>query len=294
MKVFKKIKDIIKSTILCIRFPFLYPRNRFDGAHHANLLSKWSYKLRQKAIQEIGISAKVNKSDDYFTTNAAFFDYHVKLDKISKQIFVRNIEGELIRFDYTKCVWGNDKFEVLGIKLIFSIGGSPIIQIQVKPTDENDNGNYRFAHYTEEFVVNKWYNFWYKVITWFDEKVLDKIFFLPSYTELDAMEPGWRKAFGIQMCKEIKAELKKHKFLYKYRIVQIKEKFSGLRWYDAGVPKDSKIWDIINKYEGISMKTCGQCGKPATKMSTGWIYPYCDDCIGDRDFTEIDKNPFAD
>lgn len=288
MKLFKKIKDIIKSTILCIRFPFLYPRNRFDGAYHANLLSKWSYKLRQKARQKIGISVKVNKSDDYFTTNAAFFDYHVKLDKISKQIFVRNIEGELIRFDYTKCVWGNDKFEVLGIKLTFSIGGSPIIQIQVKPADENDNGNYGFAHYTEEFVVNKWYNFWYKVITWFDEKVLDKIFFLPSYTELDAMDAGWRKAFGIQMCKEIKKELKKHKFLYKYRIFQIKEKWGYLHWYDSGIPKDSKIYDIIHKYEQISAKTCGVCGKPATKITKGWIYPYCDDCIDPgRKYTEI-------
>ena len=64
MKLFKKIKNIISSTILCIRFPFLYPRNRFDGAHHAHLLSKWSYKLKRKARQEIGISAKVNKSDD--------------------------------------------------------------------------------------------------------------------------------------------------------------------------------------------------------------------------------------
>jgi hypothetical protein len=101
------------------------------------------------------------------------------------------------------------------------------------------------------------------------------------------MEPGWRKAFGIQMCKEIKKELKKHKFLYKYRIVQIKEKWGYLHWYDSGSPKDSKIYDIIHKYEQISAKTCGVCGKPATKMSKGWVYPYCDDCIGDKQFTEI-------
>ena len=76
------------------------------------------------------------------------------------------------------------------------------------------------------------------------------------------MEPGWRKAFGIQMCKEIKKELKKHKFLYKYRIFQIKGKGEKyLHWYDSG-PKDSKIYDIIHKYEQISAKTCGVCGKP--------------------------------
>ena len=291
MKLFKKIKDIISSTILCIRFPFLYPRNRFDGKHHANLLSKWSYKLRQKAIQEIGISAKVNKSDDYFTTNAAFFDYHVRLDKATKHIFVRNREGELIKFDYTKCVWGNDKFEVLGIKLIFSIVGSPIIQIQVKPVDENDNGNYGFAHYTEELVVNKWYNFWYKAVDWIDEKILDKIFFLPSYTELDAMEPGWKKAFGIQMCKDIRRQLIKEKKLFKWRIVQLKEKFSGMRLYSNFA--SDELYDVIDKYEQISYRTCGVCGKPATKISKGWIYPYCDNCIGDRNFTKIGEDPFV-
>lgn len=292
MKLFKKIKDIIKSTILCIRFPFLYPRNRWDGEHHCGLLSNWTYKLRLKARQSFIITGKVNKSDDYFSHNANFFDYHVKLDEATKQIFIRTRTTE-IRFDYSKLVWGDNKFEILGIKTIFTIAGLPIIQVQVKPIDKNDNSNYGFANYREEIVINKWYEFWYKIITWFDAKVLDKILFLPSYTELDAMEPGWRKAFGIQMCKEIKQELKKHKFLYKYRIFQIKEKWGYLHWYDSGHPKDSKIYDIIRKYEEISAKTCIVCGKPATKMSTGWISPYCDDCIGDRNFTEIDKNPFA-
>lgn len=292
MKFFEKIKDVFNASILCLRFPFLYPRNRFDGEHHCGLLSNWTYKLRLKARQSFIITGKVNKSDDYFSHNANFFDYHVKLDEATKQIFIRTRTTE-IRFDYSKLVWGDNKFEILGIKAIFTIAGLPMIQVQVKPFDENDDRNYGFTHYREEIVINKWYEFWYKVIGWFDTKVLDKILFLPSYTELDAMESGWRKAFGIQMCKEIKKELKKHKFLYKYRIVQIKEKWGYLHWYDGGTPKDSKIYDIIRKYEQISAKTCGVCGKPATKISKGWIYPYCDDCIGDRNFTEVDKNPFA-
>lgn len=286
MKFFKKIKALFNASILCIRFPFLYPRNRFDGKHHCGLLSNWTYKLRLKARQSFIITGKVNKSDDYFSHNANFFDYHVKLDEATKQIFIRTRTTE-IRFDYSKLVWGDDKFEILGIKAIFTIAGLPMIQVQVKPFDENDDRNYGFTHYREEIVINKWYEFWYKVIGWIDTKILDKILFLPSYTELDAMEPGWRKAFGIQMCKEIKKELKKYKFLYKYRIFQIKEKWGYLHWYDSGHPKDSKIYDIVRKYEQISAKTCGVCGKPATKISKGWIYPYCDDCIGDRQFTEI-------
>ena len=287
MKLFKKLKNIIKSTILCIRFPFLYPRNRFDGKYHANLLSDWAYKLKRKGNQEISVTAKINKSNDYFTNNVAFLKYRVKWDGATKQILIKDDKNELVKFNYSNIIWGNDKFEVLGIVLLFSISGTPIIQLQVKPIDESDNGNYGFAHCSSRFVVNKWYDFWYKAIIWFDTKVLDKVLFLPSYTELDAMEPGWRKAFGIQMCKEIKKELKKYKFLYKYRITQIKEKWGYLHWYDSGHPKDSKIYDIIRKYEQISAKTCGVCGKPATKISKGWIYPYCDDCIGDENFTEI-------
>ena len=33
---FKLIYKIIESSILCIRFPFLYPRNRFSGLHYNN------------------------------------------------------------------------------------------------------------------------------------------------------------------------------------------------------------------------------------------------------------------
>ena len=43
----------------------------------------------------------------------------------------------------------------------------------------------------------------------------------------------------------------------------------------------------VDKYENLSYHTCINCGKPATKISTGWICPYCDNCIGDRYYTEI-------
>lgn len=99
-----------------------------------------------------------------------------------------------------------------------------------------------------------------------------------SYTWLDDMPKGWRTAFGKQMCDEIKEELIRCNYLEKYRIMQIKEKFGSLRWYDCGIPDGCKVWDIIYKYEQLSSSTCIACGKPATKISTGWICPWCDDC----------------
>lgn len=98
-----------------------------------------------------------------------------------------------------------------------------------------------------------------------------------SYTELDAMPDGWRKAFGEQMCEEIREELVRVAYLDKYRIAQIKEKYGTLRWYDFGCT-ERMLCEIIPKYEHLSARTCIRCGSPATKVSTGWISPYCDAC----------------
>lgn len=100
-----------------------------------------------------------------------------------------------------------------------------------------------------------------------------------SYTELDYMEPGWRRAFGEEMCEELRNELLKYNSLYDMRIVQIKEKFGGLRFYVGNVPSESKIYDIIHKYENLSYKICTECGRPAHQYSNGWIYTLCDKCI---------------
>ena len=97
-----------------------------------------------------------------------------------------------------------------------------------------------------------------------------------DYTWLDYMPIGWRIAFGEQLCKEIKEELIKNNELDSYKIIQIKEKFGGLRWYDnSGLPG---MQFIVAKYEALSEKTCINCGKPANWISKGWIIPYCDDC----------------
>lgn len=284
MKIFKKIKDVISASILCLRFPFLYPRNRFDGKHHTDVLGTWVWKLKQKAIRDILILPKLNREINSSSKFLTFLNYTAKLDAHSKTL---TIKSPLETKEIDLSGYCSDKFEILGLHLNFSISGNIIINVIVEPFDGNDKTNYGFGGKRVDFIANRWYYFWYKTISWINEQILDRICILPSYTELDAMESGWRKAFGIQMCKEIKKELKKHKFLYKYRIVQIKEKFGYLHWYDGGSPKDSKIYDIIRKYEQISAKTCGECGKLATKISKGWIYPYCDDCIGDKQFTEI-------
>ena len=110
-----------------------------------------------------------------------------------------------------------------------------------------------------------------------------------EYTELDDMPDGWRIAFGEQMCAEIKQALLDEggeKLLDEYRIVQIKEKYGSLRWYDAWTT--DRIQQIIEKYENLSMRTCIDCGRPATRISRGWIAPYCDKCASPhREYDEL-------
>lgn len=102
-----------------------------------------------------------------------------------------------------------------------------------------------------------------------------------EWTELDAMPEGWRIAFASEMLEELREELIKFDYLYKYRIVQLKEKFGELRIYDNGVPKGCRVWDIIDKYTHLSTKVCIYCGKPAQWITKGWIYFLCDDCAVD-------------
>lgn len=67
-----------------------------------------------------------------------------------------------------------------------------------------------------------------------------------------------------------------------YDLLQIKEKFGGLRYYmsaPAGcdVRKVEQIRDIIDTAERQSFETCEVCGRPgeATGRGVGWIKTLC-------------------
>lgn len=108
----------------------------------------------------------------------------------------------------------------------------------------------------------------------FSEKVPEDYDY--SYTEMDAMPDGWRVLFGNHLLKALKEELVKYDFLDKYRILQIKEKYGSLRWYDAGAPEDSKVYDIINRFEKLSYCVCMGCG--AYVDPEGLRMPICEKC----------------
>ena len=99
-----------------------------------------------------------------------------------------------------------------------------------------------------------------------------------EYTELEGLMTGWDIAFGEQMCEEIREALIEDGDLDRWKIVELKEKWGRMTLYDNGHKAGSRIPDIIAKYEALSMRTCVVCGKPATRVTTGWVCPFCDDC----------------
>lgn len=105
-----------------------------------------------------------------------------------------------------------------------------------------------------------------------------------NYDWLYSIPKGWEK-IGQQMIQECEA------IEPNYTIADMKEKWGELRIVSyvpdkEGWPTPSdyadKLIEIEDKCTEQSSRTCCICGKPATKMSIGWICPYCDDC-GDKD-----------
>jgi hypothetical protein len=299
-----KILKIIKSTILCLRFPFLYPRNRFTDKHYNNwkLLDKIR-DIRNQASPKFNVTQKeitkcIDEVDDksqHYYTYISSKKFVTKTNVYGNQIEVKLNGGYIV----LKC--GN---RVKKIPLAeFGLDSSKIVDVSfieqevqrgVKPHIETfrtwsiclmveDGYDIKPQFKIVDFVISPLKLFYANFLSFWHDNILQIVHGMTSYTELNAMPQGWRKKFGIQMCKEIRAELLKHglKYLFKYRIEQIKEKFGTLRWYDNFVPSKSQIPQIISKYEDISYNTCIVCGKEAKWMSKGWISPYCDNCIGD-------------
>lgn len=188
----KRFLGIPKAIILCIRFPFLYPRNVWTGKHYTN----WT--ISDKRM-------KLNR------------DKHVT--KFNKEF-----------------------------------------------------------HKTEDYWTSNWYKFQYDFLGYL-EKFLAIFHCIPTHSLYNWIPEGWRKAFGIQMCKEIRHALYRAgglKMIFKYRVIDIKEKYGQLRWYDAYSPVE--VQKIIHKYEYISERTCIICGEPATCQTPieYWMCPYCD------------------
>ena len=95
-------------------------------------------------------------------------------------------------------------------------------------------------------------------------------------TLLNMLPIGW-SGLILDMCKEIKEELVKHDLVSKYEVIEAKEKWYGLSWYDGlddFSPMPPAITDIVCKYEMQSREVCMACGAPKPKDQL-----LCDRCM---------------
>lgn len=145
------------------------------------------------------------------------------------------------------------------------------LEIQSKPSPLSKKDLDSLLEYNQNLVAS--YPF-LKPRDLFGEVIDDKLLDGRTFTELDSLPDGWRKVFGEAICEDIKQCLIDNNCLNDYRILEIKEKYGTLRWYDNLLITEP----IVRKYEKLSSKICISCGKEAKWVTKGWISFLCDDC----------------
>lgn len=112
-----------------------------------------------------------------------------------------------------------------------------------------------------------------KKYPWFSD---GDLFSNKRYSSYVTVPKGWMRSFGSILLKELDKAIKKYE-LNNYCILQIKEKYGSLRWYDYG--GNNATSEIVGKFENLSQNICLICGKPDVGyLKHGWIYPVCKSC----------------
>lgn len=283
ISVFKKIGRVIYSTLLCIKYPFLYPRNRWTDKHY----NCW------KIIEY----HRENYGKAYHLISLQITDKEVNSEEQTEYYkFLDTKKETYLRTDYSGdelvIYLGRNKGTIekiikkikLGSKIYDSswVSGKNVLVLKVNSTEELKE-DYKGDFNCIRLTINQILAFKIKILDWIEKYPLQIIHFPTYYTELDSMDKGWKDAFGMNFCKDLRKELIRtggYKLLFRFRILQIKEKYGRLEVYCIGY--NDEINKVISKYSKLSEKTCIRCGKPATWISKGWISPYCDDCVPDK------------
>lgn len=142
------------------------------------------------------------------------------------------------------------------------------------------------THNIPETYRYKWNHWWncaiYNTVQWIHNNLLQWLHCIPTFTELNDLPKTWQLDWGIEWCEDLREFLKNNNVLYSYRISQIKEKWGEFDWLFPPIGAES----IESKYIERSKQICINCGKPATKVTQGWISYVCDDCAKNYRFVE--------
>lgn len=127
---------------------------------------------------------------------------------------------------------------------------------------------------------------------WKVRNAIDGRFCGYSFTVLDLIPKGWRKALGGHLTTDVAKALKEDgiprwKWGKKVFVQEVKEKYGTLRIYAAAT---EKVQNILSEYEARSACTCIECGKPALYITRGYILPLCDECLEKKGKTSKDAD----
>lgn len=120
-----------------------------------------------------------------------------------------------------------------------------------------------------------------------------------TYTLFGGIPDGWCYRFGLDLCEDVRTILltsSDKEALTKYRVVQIKEKFAGLRWYDEFVAEDvyHNMFMLTYMYELLSYHVCITCGSMNNMHFTrGYVLPLCEDCLMRTEYQHFDRDKFV-
>lgn len=269
----KNLLKYITSSILCLRFPFLYPRNRFTGRHYTNWkLHKFHTDYYKTAVGFLWINVVKESNENQEKHNKTTLGIHdLIISRTSQLVTICTQNLETILYVKPEDYVNSGTLE----EAYFENPDKGTVILKFSQDAEIKDDYQHMKTITLDPLLLKII----KIIDWIHDYPLQLLHCIPDHTELDAMETTWRKKFGIKMCKEIRKELLKTgglKALLNYRIVQIKEKWGQLEWYDAQTTPE--IQKIIRKYQQQSTEMCICCGKPSTKKTVDYILYYCDKC----------------
>lgn len=118
-----------------------------------------------------------------------------------------------------------------------------------------------------------------QVYNWPDQREIYPQWFTSCF---DYSPPhGWAQIVS-DLCASIAATLanEAHASIH---VLQVKEKFGGLRFYfsseNMSVDTEDRIYRLITAAEGDSVKTCQDCAQSGKlRDDLGWIRTLCDEC----------------
>ena len=338
-KLFNKFKKWLNSIYLCIRFPFLFcstpdTLNYFLYKHIRNAQNKLDIHTKVDICNKSYINYIKNNNiiqDNYITNSELYITKHINdyygsditvikennnihftisnKHGINKQTFKLSdiLTTVYKKLDVIKDITENDISDIYFLKKIKNIKTyyTEVDKQELSLLVVSDKLTYNDKSVYLNFItilldpIQKYIIKIYNCLN----KIINIVTISNIYCLYYDIPSGWRNAFGMQLCKDMKHSLlytyireenisyknifkyiiaycKGIKLLYGLQITQIKEKFGTLRIYVSHGTND--LHKVIDRYEHLSYNTCINCGKPAEYISNGWISPYCETCITDK------------